>query len=334
MAVPTLAFAARNRPLWVKTMKDTPIGSVEIRDAHAHFFSYRFFESLASQLSAVTSAANPLAEIGETMGWDIPPVDPAALAGAWVTELDRHNVAQALLIASIPNDEASISHAVQAFPDRILGAFMLDPMRPDAGDRARRAFGAMGLKVACLFPAMHHFSVAESEGVRAVAAAASEFPGTAVFIHFGALSLGVRKRLGLPSRFDLRYSNPLDLNILASEFASTNFIIPHFGAGMFREALMVADLQPNVYLDTSSSNSWIRYSPTPTDLKRVFHQALAVVGHTRLLFGTDSSFFPRGWHAAIFNQQVDALGALKIDEEQARAIFGGNLQRLLTGAEP
>ena len=37
-------------------------------------------------------------------------------------------------------------------------------------------------------------------------------------------------------------------------------IIPHFGAGLFREALMVADLCPNVLLDTSSSNGWIKYS--------------------------------------------------------------------------
>ena len=42
--------------------------------------------------------------------------------------------------------------------------------------------------------------------------------------------------------------------------------LPHFGAGYFREALMLADLCPNVYLDTSSSNSWMRYEgPRPED---------------------------------------------------------------------
>ena len=35
----------------------------------------------------------------------------------------------------------------------------------------------------------------------------------------------------------MRRSNPIDLHPLAAEFASTTFIVPHFGAGMLREAL-------------------------------------------------------------------------------------------------
>jgi len=53
-------------------------------------------------------------------------------------------------------------------------------------------------------------------------------------------------------------------------------IVPHFGAGPLREALMVADLCSNVLLDTSSSNGWIKYTPGLT-LPAVFRQALAVL---------------------------------------------------------
>jgi predicted TIM-barrel fold metal-dependent hydrolase len=113
-------------------------------------------------------------------------------------------------------------------------------------------------------------------------------------------------------------------------FPEATFIVPHFGAGMFRETMMLADLCPNVYVDTSSSNRWMGYMPTPTTLATVFRQALGVVGHERLLFGTDSSFFPRGWHASIFDMQVAALAEAGATAEQARAIFGGNLRRLLT----
>jgi predicted TIM-barrel fold metal-dependent hydrolase len=101
--------------------------------------------------------------------------------------------------------------------------------------------------------------------------------------------------VGLASRFDLRFSNPLDLHALALDFPAVPFVIPHFGAGMFREALMVADLCPNVYLDTSSSNNWTRYQTPEPSLREVFRRALDVAGAKRLLFGTDSSFFPRGW---------------------------------------
>ena len=109
--------------------------------------------------------------------------------------------------------------------------------------------------------------------------------------------MGVRKKLGLPSQFDMRFSNPIDLHSVALQFPGVNFVLPHFGAGYFREALMLCDLCPNVSLDTSSTNSWMRYEGL--DLKTVFRRALEVAGATRLLFGSDSSFFPRGWHGLI-----------------------------------
>jgi predicted TIM-barrel fold metal-dependent hydrolase len=298
-------------------MRKTPFGSIEVFDAHTHFFSHAFFEALAP-------------DAAERAGFTLPPEDPAELGRIWVDELDRHGVRSALMMASVPGDEASVGAAVAACPDRIAGAFMVDPTRADRVDRAGKGFDDYGLRVACLFPAMHGFSVADSEGARTIAAIAAERPGTAVFVHFGALSVGIRKKLGIASRFDLRYSNPLDLHPLACEFPTTSFIIPHFGAGMLREALMVADLCSNVYLDTSSSNRWMSYLAAETTLDVVFRRAIDCIGHARLLFGSDSSFFPRGWHAAIFDAQVAALEKAGADEEAARAIFGGNLRRLLT----
>ncbi|MGH9662388.1 MAG: amidohydrolase family protein, partial [Bryobacteraceae bacterium] len=108
------------------------------------------------------------------------------------------------------------------------------------------------------------------------------------------------------------------------------FVVPHFGAGYFREALMLCDLCPNVVLDTSSTNSWKRYQTPEIDLAAVFRRALDVAGPGRLLFGSDSSFFPRGWHAAIFEAQSAALASLGAGAETAAAIFGGNLVRFLT----
>ena len=91
---------------------------------------------------------------------------------------------------------------------------------------------------------------------------------------------------------------------------------------------MLCDMCPNVYLDTSSSNNWVRYEGL--DLKTVFQRALAVCGAGRLLFGTDSSFFPRGWNAAVFQAQSAVLAELGISTAEATQIFGSNLERLLT----
>ena len=145
--------------------------------------------------------------------------------------------------------------------------------------------------------------------------AASRRGGTvdrvAVFVHCGVLSVGIRKKLGLPSPFDIRFGNPLDLHGVAMKHPTVPIIIPHFGAGMLREALMLADCCPNVHLDTSSSNAWIKYTPGLT-LEQVFKTALDVVGPDRLIFGTDSSFFPRGWNGEVHQKQKSALDAIGV----------------------
>src|SRR6185369_1757023 len=147
----------------------------------------------------------------------------------------------------------------------------------------------------------------------------------AVFVHCGVLTVGVRKKLGLPSRFDLRLGDPLAVSRVALGFPEVPVIIPHFGAGYFREALMAADQCATIHFDTSSSNSWIRYADGLT-LDRVFRAALAVTGSSRLLFGTDSSFFPRGWQSAVHEEQQRAVSSLGAADKAA--IFGGNFDRL------
>jgi hypothetical protein len=292
-----------------------------INDIHCHFFSSRFFDTLARQRGRGDSGADLCRELQ----WD-DPGSPEALADRWVHEMDVHGVSRAALIASVPGDEESVAVAVARAPARIVGFFMADASAPDAPARVGRAVDGLGLRGICLFPAMHHVALGD-ERVRRLVEIAAARPGTAVFVHCGVLSVGVRKALGLPSRFDLRLGDPLAVARLASEFAAVPFIVPHFGAGMFREALIAADACPNLYFDTSSSNNWIRFTPGLT-LEVVFKTALSVVGPSRLLFGTDSSFFPRGWHRGVYDQQSWALAALGLSEPDEGLIFAGNFERL------
>lgn len=144
-----------------------------------------------------------------------------------------------------------------------------------------------------------------------------------------ARSASASARVGAPSPFDMRFSNPVDLHAPALRRPRLRFVIPHFGAGYFREALMTASLCPNVFFDTSSSNSWTRFLTPPPSLEQVFERALEIAGPERLLFGTDSSFFPRGWVGAVYERQCEAWRNVGIDAAAARAIFGGNLARLM-----
>jgi len=301
-------------------MAQTPWGDLPVSDAHVHFFSHNFYTGLARQKRAANAEALAL-----LLDWQIPPAEPQFLAQQWVAELDRHGVQRACLISSAPADEESVALAASLFPDRFYGYFMLDPLKPDALDRLKRAALNPNLHAICLFPAMHTFSVADGRLVPLLEVASDS--GLAVFVHCGAMSVGVRKKLGLPSQFDMRYSNPLDLHPVALHFPKIRFVVPHFGAGLFREALMLGDLCPNVWFDTSSSNKWMAFEEL--DLRTVFRRAIAVLGLERLIFGSDSSFFPRGWQAAIFEQQTKALYELGLDAGQAQQIFSSNLERLL-----
>src|SRR5579885_2201579 len=306
----------------------SPWGPLAVSDAHVHFFSRNFFSSLAAQKPGMT-----IESIGQTLGWPVPGDDPATLAAAWVAELDRHGVNRAALIASAPGDEHSVEAAVAAYPRRFFGYAMINPLAQDAVARVQGALDRNRLHGVCLFPAMHRYPINGEAASAILDVIHATRPHTIVFVHCGALSVGVRDKLGLPSLFDLRYSNPIDLHAVALRYPQIRFVIPHFGAGYFREALMVCDLCPNVYLDTSSSNSWIRYEPH-LDLRAVFRRALDVVGASRLLFGSDSSFFPRGWHAAIFDAQAKALDELGVDEDAARLIFHDNLDNFFVREQP
>ena len=284
-----------------------------LNDVHCHFFSTPFFAALGGD-AAISALA-----------WD-PPGAADALADRWVAELDRAGVSRAALIASIPGDAPSVGAAVKRHRNRFVGMFMLDPTKPDAAETAATAIDQHGLRGICLFPAMHQFSI-QDDRVLGVFEVAAERPGTVVFVHCGVLSVGVRKLLGIPCAFDISLGNPLHLNAVANAYPKVKIIVPHFGAGMFREALMLADQCPNVLFDTSSSNKWIQYDPGLT-LTAVYKAALSVVGPDRLLFGTDSSFFPRGWVRDVYEQQSAVLDELGADVGVREKVFGGNFERL------
>ncbi len=301
-------------------MVQTPWGDLPVNDAHVHFFSHNFYSGLARQRKTADAEA-----LGALLDWEIPGENPILLAEHWISELDRNGVGRVCLIGSAPGDEESVSAAVSAYPDRFFGYFMLDPLQPDSLDRMKAASASPHLDGVCLFPAMHTYSITDARVVPLLEIASDH--NLIVFVHCGAISVGVRKRLGLSSQFDMRFSNPLDVHPVALHFPQIRFVIPHFGAGFFREALMLGDLCPNIYLDTSSSNRWMMYENL--DLRSVFRRAIHVLGIERILFGTDSSFFPRGWHAAILKQQITALYELGMDQDQAAQILSLNLDRLL-----
>ena len=304
-------------------MMETPWGALEVSDAHVHFFSHRFFAALAEQKKSTVESLAPI------LSWQLPDPDPAHLAAAWIHEMDRQGVSRAALIASVPGDQESVIAAVRAYPERFYGYMMVNPVAPSPAADVERALASGHIHGLCFFPAMHRYSIQDDRAAALLDLLAAS-PRAIAFVHCGVLSVGVRKKLGLPSPFDMRFSNPIDVHAMALRYPNVRFVIPHFGAGYLREALMLCDLCPNVYLDTSSSNSWMRYEEAHADLRAVFRRALDVAGPKRLFFGTDSSYFPRGWNREIFDAQTKALYEIGITEDIARLIFHENILKLFS----
>ena len=100
---------------------------------------------------------------------------------------------------------------------------MHNPTGLDSEAALERSLKDYQMHAVCLFPAMHGYRL-DDECVERVFRAAAEH-GAAVFAHCGVLTVGVRKKLGLPSRFDLRLGDPLALARTALGFPQVPVIV-------------------------------------------------------------------------------------------------------------
>lgn len=297
---------------------------MKIIDAHTHFFSYTWFEHFYNLAQNQLSPGAGVEAVAEKLGWQMPPRAPNLLGKIWVQEQDSHGVDAQVLFASKLNDAEQLSAAVHAYPDRLIGYVMIDPTQDNAREQTHYSLNILGMKGVILFPAMHHFHAYDERALLIYEEAfAADVP---VFINFGYLKVPIYQKLGIDDGIDLQFTNPIDLKAVARDFSEVNFIIPHFGCGYFDEALEVAGESENVYFDTASSNSWIK---APLTLTAVFRKCLEVMGPERLLFGTDSSCFPRGWRKDLFETQQEVLDELKLRSHEKDLIWGGNIARIL-----
>ena len=142
-----------------------------------------------------------------------------------------------------------------------------------------------------------------------------------VLIHFGILGAGG----GVAWHENI---NPLVLNQAARDFPDVTFVVPHFGCGWVRETLMLCWACGNVVIDTSGSNQWVRWVEFDWDLEKLFRKYLETIGPERILFGTDSSWFPRGFAIRYLQDQIRAARNIGMTHDQLQMIFAGNAARL------
>ncbi len=299
-----------------------------ICDAHTHFFSYGFFSTLASQAASKSEseASELLAQIVEKTGIELPSQVTSDHTKRWIRELDGNSVNCAVSFASVPPEGPTVLEACASSGNRLIPYLACDPSQPGGVEAAAEGLRRGGRGV-LLFPAIGYFDPS-SEALDPLyeQAKASRAP---IVVHCGVLAIKLRDLLGVRPTYDIRCATPLAVSAAAERHPGVTFVLPHFGGGFLSEALLAGAQSPNVYVDTSSSNSWMSAQPTPTQLRDVFERALGVFGSERILFGTDSSTFPRGWRRDLFEAQDAALDQLGVDDSVKQLIFAENLARLL-----
>lgn len=295
-------------------------------DVHTHLFTRTYFEALSKQSPLPGTPDERLERVARAAKIEVPPKDLAAHVRRWLAELDRHGVAKAVAFASSPEEWSDVAEAARIAAGRLVPVALLNPKAAGAPERARDLLGKQGYRGILLFPALHHYRLSGPE-LAAVLAVVAEVGGV-VYAQCGMLKVPLRDHLGLPKTVDLSYANPLDLVPAANAFPKVPFVVPHFGAGFFRETLMAGSQCENVFVDTSSSNSWTAVEPSAPSLADVFRLAAGVFGTERILFGTDSATFPRGWRHDLLLAQREAMEAAGLSSADIDRVLGGNAARM------
>ncbi|MFA5551206.1 MAG: amidohydrolase family protein [Trueperaceae bacterium] len=307
------------------------LADLRVIDVHTHFPIHNSMNMPAS------GPRHPLLEAyaserGERMRseWNTEPAEPPARTDAevdaalarWLAETEKYGLDKVVFVSGGGNER--LAELVGRHPDKFIG-LAHHQLEPGAGARLRGAVDQLGLRGYKLLGPTTDYAF-EDPRLRDVWEFLAERRLPAL-IHFGFLGRGG----GVVQHPRM---SPLSLFEVARDFPEVPFIIPHFGAGYFQDLLALCWSLPNIYIDTSGSNQWMRWMPYPLTLEDLFRKALETVGAERIVFGSDSSYFPRGFSQRYLLDQVRACYTLNVSQEDVALIFGGNAARLLRIDEP
>jgi len=296
-------------------------------DFHTHFFSSVYFRALAALSPQEGDVDARLARVSARAGFELPAESVAEHTQRWIREMDRHGVEHLCTFASLPEEVPTVCEAAVLAQGRFSAFAIVNPRVEGAATRLGALLADGRVRGALVFPALHHW---RWDGPEAKALLeVMDAHGAILYAHCGILVVRARDLLGLPRVADPSFANPLALVAAANAHRRVRFVIPHFGAGFLRETLIVGAQCDNVYVDTSSSNSWTSVMCPKPSLADVFARALDVFGRERILFGTDSNTFPAGWRRDRHDEQRLALTAAGADDATRELVFGGNARRLL-----
>jgi predicted TIM-barrel fold metal-dependent hydrolase len=217
---------------------------------------------------------------------------------------------------SIEDKNALYAEAVTRHKERLLTHVGVDPRRKNAQEIVRRGVeehGAVGLK---LHPTAGFYP---DEPVCAPLYKMALEYDIPVLIHSG----------NEPAPMRSKFSQPKYIDTVAAEFPDLKIIIAHAGHGWWQEAIDLASVKPNVYVDFAG---WqMEYMNGADYFYHPLRLALDTLGPWRVLFGTDGSMLnlilsPREWVLAL--KESRSPSGVRFDSEEIDIVLGNAAARL------
>jgi uncharacterized protein len=236
-------------------------------------------------------------------------------------EMDRNgiDIAVAIQLFQAPTPVEALDEGRRLFEDsggRLLPVATVDPTEGEESvrqslDRMEREPNLFGIK---LFPGYRPFFPHDARlGPVYEFAHRRELP---VLIHQGDTLDG----LGL-----LKFARPVEVDEVAGRYRDVRLVLCHLGNPWIEEAAEVVYKNPNVYADTSgllgppSSPYFDRAVASARE--RIEHAVVASGLPERFLYGSD-------WPLEELATALRLIELLELDEQDRRAILGGNARQL------
>lgn len=187
--------------------------------------------------------------------------DHGPMGGEWGTNVSNASVAR---IAAESNG-------------RLHGIASVFPSDRDAAAREFEAALKMGLKGLKLYP--HSGFYPDDKRLDDVYDLARQYD-VPVLVHTGIKALAAHR---------MRFNNPLALDEVAVRFPGLKLVIMHAGYPWLREALVVARLNENIWMDMTFLDV-LEYSFEEGLLMRVLKRSLKVLGSHRIVWGSEGEW--------------------------------------------
>lgn len=296
-----------------------------IVDIHRHLWS--LFERYPRAADLARRAGNPMGHVE-----DQPLVPDWKQTGEdLIAEMDEAGVDRSVIFVAdyalrlgdgiFTAEGENLIHVelMRRYPDRLIAYFGIDPRRPGAADTFERAVKEWGVKGLKMHPTAGFFPHDRAAYPLYETCVAHGLPVT---FHSGPM----------PSPLLSRPTQPVEFDEVAADFPDLTVVLAHAGQDLWPEALNIARLKPNIYLELSMWQPKFKYVG---ECLFAIDRMRSDIGVERILWGSD---FPglrrfmslKEW-ADLF-RRLPSLGeehGYRFSDGDVAAILGGNAARLL-----